>query len=329
MKTGKLTENVWKRSVLKYIKTKREEVITGAEGRENCAVFSLGACGLTAVSSYTGHWPGRGTAKFALNGSMNALAALGADPVAADISVLLPEGTGEAGVKALTIEMEEECALLGIQIAGCHMEISGAVRCPVMTVAGIGKQQKKEEVFTEKIMPGLDIVASKWIGLTGTLFLAENKENELLSRYPARFLQEAKSFGGFLSVIPEAATAVKSGVCAMHSVGEGGIFGALWEMAARAGVGLEVDLKKIPVKQETIEICEFFGLNPYEISSGGCLLMAVDRGEDLVGKLEKKYIPAAVIGKTTDDNDRVIINGEERRFLEPRKPDEIYKVIVC
>ena len=100
-------------------------------------------------------------------------------------------------------------------------------------------------------------------------------------------------------MLPEAATAVKSGVCAMHSVAEGGIFGALWEMAAGAGVGLEIDLKKIPVRQETIEICEYFEINPYETASGGCLLMVADKGYDLVRKLEKEHIPAQLIAKTT------------------------------
>lgn len=57
--------------------------------------------------------------------------------------------------------------------------------------------------------------------------------------------------------MPEAATAVKSGVGAMHDVTEGGIFGALWEMAEASGVGLEIDLKKIPLRQETVEVCEF------------------------------------------------------------------------
>lgn len=59
-------------------------------------------------------------------------------------------------------------------------------------------------------------------------------------------------------MLSEAAVAARSGVSAMHDITEGGIFGALWEMAEASGVGLEIDLKKIPVRQETIEICEFF-----------------------------------------------------------------------
>ena len=145
-------------------------------------------------------------------------------------------------------------------------------------------------------------------------------------RLPRHFIEDAKAFAGLLSVAPEAACAGKSGVSAMHAVSEGGIFGALWELADCAGVGLSVDLKKIPVRQETIEISEFFHINPYEMLSGGSLLLVTDHGLELVDLLGKEHIPAAVIGRTTAGNDRVLTSNEEIRYLEPPKMDEIYKV---
>ena len=326
MRTGKLPENVWKRSVQKQMKTKRKEVFAGAGIGEDCAVCTFDNGSQTVVGVYTGHWPGKNTAKLTVHRSANALAAAGAEPVAMDIAALLPEGTEEEYVKSMTAQIEEEGALLGIQTAGCGITVSKAVNCPVITATGIGSRAKESSVSIKNIKPGMDVAVSKWIGLEGTVFLAENLEEELLARYPARFLGEAKRLERFLSVIPEAAVAGKSGVCAMHSVGEGGIFGALWELAEGAGVGLDIDLKKIPIKQETVEVCEFFGLNPYELASGGCLLMVSEKGHDLVRELEGQGIEAAVIGKITDSNDRVVINGEERRFLENPKADEIYKV---
>ena len=107
----------------------------------------------------------------------------------------------------------------------------------------------------------------------------------------------------------------------------GGIFGALWEMAEASGVGLEIDLKKIPIRQETVEVCEFFGVNPYLLISSGCMLMAAQDGNHLVRELEKAGIKATIIGKATAGNDRVLLNEDERRFLEPPKTDELYKVI--
>ena len=328
MRIGKLPENVWKRSVFRQInQTKRKEVAAGAGIGGNCAVFSFGSEEVTCMSLYTGCWPGTGAARLAAHRSVNALAALGAEPVAVDFSVLLPEGTEEADIREMAAEAGRECGLLGIQAAGFHVEVTGGVNRPAVTAAGIGRQTADGgRVSLKGIKPGMDIVASKWIGLEGSYLLARNKEKELLGRYPARLMKEVKEYDRFLSVVPEAATAVKSGVCAMYSVAEGGIFGALWEMAAGAGVGLEIDWKKIPIKQETVEICEFFEISPYELASGGCLLMVAERGYDLAGVLERKGIAASVIGKTTDSNDRVVMNGEERRFLEMPKPDELYKV---
>ena len=328
MRTGKLPENVWKRSVLRQInKRKREEVAIGAGIGENCAVLSFDGKEMTCMSLYTGCWPGEDTARLAVHGSVNALAASGAEPTAVNISALFPEGTEEESIRKMAAQIGEECMLLGIEAAGFHIHVTESVNRPAVTVAGVGRRAGGGRGISLKgIKPGQDIVASKWIGLEGTYLLAKNKEKELLARYPSRFIKEAKEYDRFLSTVPEAAIAVKSGVCAMYSVSEGGIFSALWEMAAGAGVGLEIDWKKIPIKQETVEICEFFEISPYELASVGCLLMTAERGHDLVRVLEKAGIVASLVGKTTDNNDRIVVNGEERRFLEMPKADELYKI---
>ena len=47
----------------------------------------------------------------------------------------------------------------------------------------------------------------------------------------------------------------------------------------------------------------------------------------IIRELEKAGIKATIIGKATAGNDRVLLNEDERRFLEPPKTDELYKVI--
>lgn len=84
--------------------------------------------------------------------------------------------------------------------------------------------------------------------------------------------------------------------------------------------------EKIPVKQETIEICEFFELNPYELLSGGCLIMVTENGQALENLLIQEGIPGTVIGRTTDGNDRVICNEDEKRYLDRPKTDQMYYV---
>ena len=327
MKVGKIPESVLKRSVFKQIHTKRSEVLLGAGVGEDCAAVKLAEDEMFVMSTD----PITGTAtdigNLAIHITMNDLASAGAEPIGVMLTILLPENSEEAELKEIMQQIEAACAQANVQIMGGHTEVTRAVNQPLINVCGVGKAKVGKLVSTGGAKSGDDIIVTKWIGLEGTSIIAKEKEQELLTRYPAQLVENAKNFDKYLSVLPEAATAVKSGVSAMHDVTEGGIFGALWEMAEASGVGLEIDLKKIPVKQETIEVCEFFGINPYELISSGAMLMAANDGNMLVRELEKQGIHAAVVGKAIAGNDRVLINEDERRFLEPPKTDELYKVL--
>ena len=326
MRLGKVSDSVLKRSVLKKIKTHREEVIEGAALGEDCAFLQFDKDDVAAVTTDPITCSKLGSGKSAVYNVTNDLAAGGAVPVAVLVSALFPKKTSEEKIKAHMEEIEEACERVNVQVAGGHTEITDAVTRPVLTLTGIGKAKKEEITPTRGAKPFQDVVMTKWIGLEGTYLLAKERRSELMTRYPESMIDAAEDFERFLSVVPEAATAVRSGVSAMHDVSEGGVFSALWQMAESSGVGLEIDMKKIPVKQETIEICEFFGLNPYYFVSGGALLIVTDNGHDLVNELAKQEIFATVIGKTTDGNDRVVMNDYEKRFLEPSQSDGLHQM---
>ena len=326
MKKGKISENVLKRSVLKNIKIHRKEVICGAGIGEDCAILSFGGEYETMLSTTPVIASEEEVSKYAVSMALNNVAAAGAEPIGVMLSVLLPESVEERGLQQIMKQAQEVCDRCDADILGGHTEVVPGISRPIMAVTGVGKREAARAGSLRGIKANQDIVVSKWIGLEGTARLAAEYRERLCSRYPVRMIDEAAAYDRYLSVIPEAATAMKSGVCGMHDVSRGGIFGALWELAQRAGVGLEIDLKKIPVKQATIEICEFFELNPYELLSGGCLIMAAESGQALVNALERKRIPAVVVGRTTDSNDRVIFNEDEKRYLDRPKMDQMYHV---
>lgn len=326
MRLGKISENVLKRSVLKYIKTHRDEVVSGAAVGEDCAILSFGEGCETVLSTAPVLAPAAKISTYAVSRALNNVAAAGAEPVGVMLALLLPEETQEQELQDIMVQAEQVCSGYGVQILGGHTEVTPVIDRPALTVTGVGKREAARAGFLRGIRAEQDIVASKWIGLEGTARLAAEHRERLCTRYPVRMIDEAAGYDRYLSVIPEVATAIKSGVCGMHDVSAGGIFGALWELAQRAGVGLEIDLKKIPVKQETIEICEFFELNPYELLSGGCLLMTAKNGQALADALMREGIPATVIGRTTKGNDRVIYNEDEKRYLDKPKMDQIYGV---
>lgn len=324
MKVGKISESVLKRSVLKMIKSKHINVENGAGVGSDCAIFASESVHL-AQAVQTLVLREATDIRYAIVKAVNSIAVSGAVPVSIQLSLLLPAETDESFLQDIMRAADRTAGNLHIQITGGHTEVTDAVKRPCVSVTAAGILRGMP-VKPGGARPGQDVVVSKWVGLEGTSILAERYGDRLAGRYPLHMIEEAAAFDRYLSVLPEAATAVKSNVSAMHDVSNGGIFAALWELAESAGVGLAIDLKKIPVRQETVEVCEFFGISPYELLSGGCLLMTADSGDHLVQALETADIPATVIGKITDGNDRVVINEDEKRFLERPKSDEITKI---
>ena len=306
---------------MKQLHYKRDEVILGPGIGEDCAALALAEDEILVMSTDPITGTAKDIGKLAIQITANDLASAGAEPIGVMLTILLPDGTREIALKRIMEQMECACREAKMQILGGHTEVTAVVNQPVVNVAGVAKAKKGSLISTAGARAGMDIVVSKWVGIEGTMIFAKEKEAELKEHFPADFVDTAIGFDRYLSVVPEAAVATQSSVAAMHDVTEGGLFGALWEMAEASGVGLEIDLKKIPIRQETVEICEYFDVNPYGLISSGMMLMASADGNALVLALQEAGIPATVI------NDRVIIRDEERRFLEPPKTDELYKVL--
>ena len=323
MKAGKLSESILKRSVLKQLHRRRSEVTAQAG-----VGFDYGAFVAPEVVIATNPAT-RAFGRIADSGicrAVNNVACSGAEPVAVEISLLVPTNMNEPQLRELMKEIDEAAKKVQVQIIGGHTEVTRQVKEPLLTVTALGKIENGKKIMNSGVRPGMDLVVTKWIALEGTAILARMKQDELCQRYAKPFIEKAKEFSDYHSILPEAKIATGCNVAAMHDVSEGGIFGALWEMAQASHVGLEIDLKKIPIRQETIEICEFFDLNPYKLISGGSLLIAAENGNSLIHELEKEKIPAVLIGKATEGNDRILINDEERRFLETTQTDELYKI---
>ena len=58
--------------------------------------------------------------------------------------------------------------------------------------------------------------------------------------------------------------------------------------------------------------------------SGVCLIKACRDGMGLAAALEAEGIPAAVVGKVTDSKERILLNGDEIRYMNRPERDGIY-----
>ncbi len=352
MNQGKISDSVLRRSVLKYLKENNStvnsacQIMSEAKAGADYALFAVPEKEVATATAVT-VGQGAGAAVEAIINAANNLICGGAEIFGVTISILLPESANESELKEVMEEALRYARMHRITVLGGHTAVSRDVAQTVITVTAIGSGTGFK---VKKCKPGMDIVMSKWIGLQGTAKIAAHKKEELLQKLPKRLVQEAISFGCagtqkdmsaecaktdigevYMSVVPEAQIAMRHGVCLMHDVSGGGIFRALWELSDLTGTGILAEMKKIPIRQETVEICEVFGLNPYELLSGGALLMITEDGEALAEALYAEGIPAKVIGKLTDNHDKALLNrsyeSEEIRYLERPKFDEIDKIL--
>ena len=181
--------------------------------------------------------------------------------------------------------------------------------------------------ITGLLKPGEEVVAAGCIALRGTVLLAQHEETELSNYFSKGFLYSCRNLEQNYGVTEKAwEMAREFGASALYRMGEGGVLSALWKMAEASQVGLQADLRKIPVRQETIEVCERFDLNPYYLRSDGALLIGIPGGENLVQEYLRMGLPAAIIGQTNNGNDRLLYSGSNVRYLDRPARDEIYKM---
>ena len=182
--------------------------------------------------------------------------------------------------------------------------------------------------ITGCLKPGDELVVACPVALKGTSVIAKNKKDKLAERFSAGFIQNCVSLWdayGAGSIVWKIAQ--EADASALYAMGEGGFLSALWKMAEASEVGLEADFRKVPIRQETIEVCEIFDLNPYKLQANGAVLIGIRGGEALVQRLRNEGFVAEVIGQTNSGNDRLLYSGGSARYLERPAEDELQQLL--
>lgn len=174
----------------------------------------------------------------------------------------------------------------------------------------------------------MNIYVTGPVGTSGALKQYEAHKAEMERRFPRFFRARIEAMKEDLPETglcdrnnKEQITLAKSGDCIyICTMTEGGLFGALWRGCEELKCGCEVFLDAIPIRQETVEITELTGDNPYETESVGNLLLISGADADALKKdpaLSGQVRELHLIGRTTTDRDRVVLSHGTRRFLTP------------
>jgi len=314
MKIGKLPSKRLPSLVFRYLGKKNARVIVGPQVGLDAAVIDVGRYMVVACDPITGALDKIG--RYAVNVNANDVSVMGASPEFFLNTILLPEGSSEKDVSDIMRDIHREAKRLGVAVVGGHTEISPHLKNVFLCGTMMGFAPKIITAGGAK--PGDTIILTKGAGIEGTAILASDKYDVLAEIIPQKILARAKRFTEKLSVTKEALIARRYAT-AMHDPTEGGVAGALHEMADASGCGFLVDVSKIKIHRETQEICSFLDINPLNLISSGALLITLPekRVDTLTASLRRERVEHYIIGKMT----------ERKRNLPEVVQDEIWRFV--
>jgi hydrogenase expression/formation protein HypE len=326
MEIGKVPNDILKSLILGKIQNKREEVLIKPGIGEDCTAVDFGeyACVLS-TDPITGAVNDIG--RLAVHISCNDIASCGVEPLGLMVTILAPPNTTEDELGAVMGQISDTAASLNVDIIGGHTEITSSVNRFVITSTALGRAIKGKLVTTSGARPDDDVIMTKKAGIEGTAIIAADKESSLKESLEIEVLEKAKSFVKYISVIKEGIIAGDFGATAMHDVTEGGVLGAVWEVAEASDAGVIIYKDKIPLAEETIIICNHFGIDPLKLISSGCMLITAQDGQGLVRKLNEGGIEATIIGKITAEKEKILLNNGLEEEIALPDSDELYKVV--
>ncbi len=325
---GKIPPDILSRAVLSRLGRRRSDVLVHARLGEDCAIVDFGD-DVCVVSSDPITGASRRAGWLAVHVACNDVAASGAEPVGILVTLLFPEGTEEEAVRSTMTEVHQAAMDLGIEVLGGHSEITAGIPRLILMLTAIGRAPRHRYVTSAGARDGHDIVLTKGAAIEGTAILAHDFFSLLSARLPLDVLQRARGLYDLLSVVPESRIASARGASAMHDVTEGGVIGAIYELAEASGVGVDVWAERIPVRPETDAICRAVEADPLRLVGSGGLLIVIPDGAGLVQALREAGIAAAVIGKVRGgpDASRLLHRQGTDIELMPPERDELWRIL--
>ncbi|WP_162047961.1 hydrogenase expression/formation protein HypE [Vibrio taketomensis] len=238
---------------------------------EDAAILSLSNQTAFTTDSFTVSpliFNGGDIGKLAVAGTVNDLAMMGAQPLYLSCSFILEEGleikTLQTVVNSIAKELQESGAM--IVCGDTKVVPHGCADGIFINTSGLG-QVRRTGISAHQIRQGDAIIVSRDIGCHGATVLMSREGLELTS--------ELKSDCATLWPVVEALLAAGIDIHAMRDATRGGLSAVTNEWARTSGVGITLDKKSIPVRDEVRGLCELYGMEPYDLANEGTFVLAL------------------------------------------------------
>lgn len=324
MRVGKLNWDELNYIINNHRGKLREEVEVSNGIGEDCAIidFGINQC-VISTDPVTGADENIG--KIAVNINCNDIASCGVEPLGILVTILAPPKTTIDELHDLMNEIHEEACKVDVQIIGGHTEITEAVNKIVVSCTAIGKSDGVNAISTAGAKIGDSIIVTKELCLEGTSILVNDYEERCKKILTDEEVKEAKGYVENISVVKEGKIGGVEAATSMHDITEGGVLGALWEVANASNVGFKVHKSKMPITEITSKVCNEFNVDPLRLISSGSMLITTKEPEKLLRALEDNGIKGSKIGEITARNG-IVIDQHGAKEVEPPEADELFNI---
>ena len=330
LEIGKMDSDLLKEIVFGKITYKRPEVLVRPGIGEDCAVVNYGDQYNCVMSTDPITAAATDIGRLAIHITCNDIASNGVQPVGIMLAVMLPVGTTEEDVAMIMEQAGETAAKLEVEIIGGHTEITPAVNKPVIVSTAIGRAPVGSKNSSDNMKEGDHILITKRVGIEGAGIIASDLADQLKDVLTEEELNMAKGFLNEVSVVKEGIIAGEIGTNGMHDVTEGGVLGAVYEMAAISNCGVEIFKDKILVDDVTLKIAEKFNIDYLRLISSGCMLIVVDseKKDEIMAAVKNAGIDISDIGTiTAKEKGLKLVDGDKVFEIDPPAGDELYKAV--
>lgn len=212
-------------------------------------------------------FPGGDIGRLAVCGTVNDLAVGGARPLWLSAAFIIEEGCEVALLHRIAASMADEALKAGVGIVTGDTKVveRGKGDGVFVTTSGIGVIPPGRDIGAVRIRPGDAVIVNGHLGDHGAAILA--------ARGDLALSVDLQSDCAGLGHLMEAALAAAPGITAARDCTRGGLASALNEMAAEAGLSIEIDEASLPLRPEVMGLCEILGLDPLYLANEGRLVL--------------------------------------------------------
>ncbi len=286
---------------------------------------------VVTIDSYTVNppvFPGGDIGKLAACGTLNDLAAMGAEPLAVLDSIVIEEGVSIEFIEKITESMLKVLKEENVPVIGGDLKVMprGQLDRVVITMVGIGVAEKP--IIDRELRPGDKIVITGPIAEHGAAILAAQQGIDV-EKYDLR-----SDCACLLRPMLRLCYKYRDAIHAARDPTRGGLATVLNEWARYGDYVIVIEEEKIPIRPPVRKFCEMLGIDPLYLACEGVMVLAVspEAADDVVQELrDMGFDNASAIGevRTASRFSKIVVcrtMSGGLRIVEPLKSSLVPRI---